>query len=50
MRESRYLASKFKEFTVQSVILLRAEMSKVFDLAAKLPLPPNRRDGKDRSG
>jgi len=50
LRESRELASKFEEFTVQSVNLLRAELRELFDLTAKLPLPPNRIDGEAGSG
>ena len=50
MRESRYLVSKFQEFAVQCVILLRSLVNKLFDLTAKLPLPPNRNESEDWSG
>jgi len=50
LRENRDLASKFEEFTVQSVALLQAELSEFLDLTAKLPLPPNRIEGEAGSG
>ena len=49
-RESRQLAPKFEEFTVESVALLQAELRELFDLTAKLPLPPDRIDGQAGSG
>jgi hypothetical protein len=49
-RNSGYLPPKLQHFAVKCVILLRGSLSNLFDLKAKLPLPPHRRNGEDRSG
>jgi hypothetical protein len=50
LRGSSNMVPQFEQFAMQRIILLRGDVDKLFELAAKFVLPPYRIDSEGRRG